>query len=259
MMDARAPERRLFPPGAAGVMTHIVEEVLDEWFARVMVHYRWHYDENTVHVVSEVLGKDVSIEEARSFPLAQWGPRACRATGTESEHQQREAEREYMAMLAALEEQLGRTSYALGDRPTAVDAILLGGLRAHTNNDPTPDLSGFPRVCRWDAEVADLWDGSGQIDAPPQVSGFARHVLEVARGPYSDFVLGNRAALAKGEKAFRVVTYGEDVSYLTRPYPEQSRRMVVRRIRDELDAEERARALEWIDACGLSACFGTAE
>lgn len=256
MMDERFPARRLFPTGPAGVLTHIVEEVLDEWVSRVMVHYRWHYRENTVHVVREITGQDLPEEEAIAFPLAQWGPRACRATGTETEGQQRAAEREYLALLGALEDQLGETRYALGDRPTAVDAALLGGLRAHTNNDPIPDVSDFPRVCRWDVEAADAWDGLGAVAEPPEPTGFARHVLGLARGPYADFVLGNRAALDAGEKAFRIETYGEYASYLTRPYPEQSRRMVVRRIQNQLDAEERAQVLDWLDACGLAACFG---
>lgn len=88
LLDSRLMHRRLFPTGALGVLVHIVEEVLDEWVARVMVHYRWHYAENTQAVVSELLGREMSIEEARQFPLAQWGPRACRATGTEDPSQQ---------------------------------------------------------------------------------------------------------------------------------------------------------------------------
>ena len=67
LLDARFPARRLFPTGPLGVLVHVVEEILDEWFARTMVHYRWHHDENTRHVVSAVLGREVSIEEAREF------------------------------------------------------------------------------------------------------------------------------------------------------------------------------------------------
>ncbi len=255
LMDARFPARRLFPEGAAGVLAHIVEEVLDEWFARVMVHYRWHYDENTVHTVSELLGKELSLDEAREFPLAKWGPRACRATGTESEYQQRAAEKEYLDMLATLEAQLAVTPYALGDRPTAVDTILLGGLRAHTNNDPIPDLSGFPRVLAWDAEGADRWEGSGTIAPPPEVTPFAAHILERARDQYAPFALGNRRALEGGQKAFVIEIYGEEVSYLARAYPEQSRRLVVDRIRNQLDSGERAQVLSWIESCGLAECF----
>ena len=55
-LDARFPMRRLVPTGPLGVLVHVVEEILDEWFARTMVHYRWHYDENTRYVVSQLLG-----------------------------------------------------------------------------------------------------------------------------------------------------------------------------------------------------------
>ncbi|MBW2243484.1 MAG: glutathione S-transferase C-terminal domain-containing protein, partial [Deltaproteobacteria bacterium] len=236
-------------------LVHVVEEILDEWFARTMVHYRWHYEQNTRAVVSMILGREVGAEEAREFPLAQWGPRACRATGTESLHQQQMAEEEYHALMEVLERQLGETPYVLGGRPTAVDAILLGGLRAHTNADPVPDLSGYPRVVKWDKENADLWDGSGELASFPESSSVARHILQVGRDQYAPFVLGNAAALAAGEKAFTIETYGEATSYLARPYPEQSRRFVQLRIRDQLEPEEQRTVLAWLETVGLQASF----
>jgi hypothetical protein len=223
-----------------------------------MVHYRWHYDENTRHVVSEILGREVSLDEAREHPIAKWGPRACRATGTESAHQQKMAEQEYLALLDALEHQLGRTDYALGDRPTAVDAILLGGLRAHTNHEPVPDLSRFPRVLAWEAARADAWDGAGELALFPESTPFARHVLDVGRECYAPFVRANAAALAEGRKAFAVDTYGEATSYLTRPYPEQARRMIQERIAQRLSERERARVVDFLQQRGLE-CFAPAK
>jgi glutathione S-transferase len=255
LLDGRFPARRLFPEGPLGVMVHVIEEILDEWLARTMVHYRWHYPENTRHVVAILLGRDVTIEEAQEHPLAQWGPRSCRATGTESDHQQREVEREYLAVLDALETQLAQTPFALGDRPTAVDAILLGGLRAHTNADPIPDLSSFARVLAWDAERADTWNGGGEWVSFPSGNPFADHVLALGAECYSPFVLGNARALEAGEKAFVITTYGEEVSYLTRPYPERSRKMVQARIRDRLDAAERKQVVEWLEGRRLAECF----
>jgi len=255
LLDSRHPTRRLFPEGPAGVVVHIVEEVLDEWLARTMVHYRWHYEENTQAVVSAIVGKPLSLAEAREFPLAKWGPRACRATGTESVHQREQVEVEYMAVLDALETQLGQTRYALGDRPTAVDAILLGGLRAHTNADPIPDLSGFKRIQAWDTRDADKWNGEGEFSEFPATTPFAEHMLALARDCYVPFALGNASALAAGQKAFEIDTYGERVSYLARRYPEQSRRMVQRRIRDLLHDDERERVGEWLEELGLAACF----
>jgi glutathione S-transferase len=255
LLDSRFPTRRLFPEGPLGVLVHVAEEILDEWFARTMVHYRWHYEENTRHVVRAILGRDVSADEAREFPLAKWGPRACRATGTESEHQQRAVEREYLAMLDALERQLGDSRFALGDRPSAVDAILLGGLRAHTNSDPIPDLSEYHRVVAWDEKEADRWKGDGELAPFPASTPFAEHLLSVGAECYAPFLLGNSRAVADGAKAFVVRTYGEEVSYLTRPYPERSRRMIQTRIRDRLDSGEREMVNGWLEARGLAECF----
>jgi glutathione S-transferase len=255
MLDARFPARRLFPVGPLGVLVHVVEEVLDEWLARTMVHYRWHYEENTRYVVGLLVGREVSLEEARDFPLAKWGPRACRATGTDSAHQREQVEHEYLAVLGALEEQLESSRYALGDRPTAVDTILLGGLRAHTNADPIPDLAAFPKVLGWDEKHADSWDGEGELTAFPESTPFAAHVLALARDCYRPFVLGNAEALEAGAKAFVTDTYGEETSYLTRPYPEQSRRMIQGRIRDQLDEGERAKVAAWLEEWQLGDCF----
>ena len=255
LLDSRIPARRLFPLGPLGVVVHVVEEILDEWIARTMVHYRWHYEENIREVVSQLLGREVSLEEAREFPLAKWGPRACRATGTESPFQQEQVEVEYLALMTALEDQLSRTRYAMGDRPTAVDTILLGGLRAHTNADPIPDLCEFTRVRAWDAEAADSWKGDGELVPFPRCTPFANAVLELGRTCYVDFVLGNAAAVEQGAKAFSIETYGEEVSYLTRAYPEQSRRMIRARIRDRLTPKERDQVGEWLESHGLAECF----
>lgn len=258
LLDARFPARRLIPEGPLGVLVHIVEEVLDEWIARVMVHYRWHYPENTRDVVNFVTGRNMTLEEARDFPLAKWGPRACRATGTESAHHQRAAEREYAGILEALESQLGTTRYALGGRPSAVDAILLGGLRAHINRDPLPDIRGFRRVVDWDERDADGWKGDGELAPFPVSTPFADHILGLARDQYAPVLLANARALADGAKAFEVETYGQAVSYLTRPYPERSRRMVQERISHQLGDAQRGDVLAWLEACGLSECFAPA-
>lgn len=254
LLDSRFSRRRLFPPGPLGVLVHVIEEVLDEWTARVMVHYRWHYGDNTQAVVRDLLAREVSIEEARNFPLAQWGLRACRATGTEMEAQQKAAEREYLGILAALEKQLQETKFALGDRPCAVDTILIGGLRGHTNRDPIPDLSEFETVLKWEEQVSHYDGIAGDWAAFPNSTPFAQHILKLAKDEYIPFILGNREAIARGDKAFTVTTYGEKVSYLGRPYPERSRQMIVDRI-GQLDRDGLAEVTEWLDEFGLSEGF----
>ena len=89
----------------------------------------------------------------------------------------------------------------------------------------------------------------------PASTKFAQAVLALGRDHYAPFLLGNANALAAGQKSFVVDTYGTPCSYLTRPYPEQSRRMIFERIRLQLDARERKQARNWLEDAGLTDCF----
>jgi len=253
MLDARFPPRHMFPPGPMGVLVHVLEEFFDEWVARVMVHYRWHYPRSAEFASVRMAGGD----ERAAATVREWGPRACRATGTDSEHQQREAEAEYQRVLQAMETQLGQTSWMLGDRPTALDCILLGGLRAHTNMDPDPKevTAAYPRVVAWAEGGADSWHGGGELAPFPESTPFAAFVLCEMVGTYKPYVLANARAQDAGAKAFHFDTYGEDVSYLSRPYPEASRQMIVQRIRNQLRGDERDTVESWLSRAGLAECF----
>ncbi len=253
LLDGRFPARRMFPAGALGILVQVVEEYFDEWIARTMVHYRWHYPESAAFA-SEKMARGVPeiAERVRS-----WGPRACRATGTESELQRQACEEEYERILAAAERQLKETVFLLGERPTAVDAVVLGSLRAHTNTDPDPKkvVAGYPLVVEWAEKRADEWDGGGELAAFPHSTPFARKILEEMVSTYRPYALGNRDAQAAGAKAFHAQIYGEEVSYLSRPYPERSRRMILARI-DMLPAAERSAVDAWLKRCRLDDCFG---
>jgi glutathione S-transferase len=253
LLDSRVPSRRLFPEGPLGVLVHVVEEILDEWVARVMVHYRWHYGENTRYVLEQFTGKRFSEAEAQAHPVAQWGPRACRATGTEHKAQQQAAEAEYLGLMGALEKQLSETAFALGERPTAVDCILLGGLHAHTNADPIPDLSPYPKVLAW-AETPTAAEPSGDLATFPESTPLARYLLRIGAEQYRPFLEANAEALRAGRKAFEIETYGERTSYLTRPYPERSRQLIQRRIQGQLSDGDRKRVSSWLGEVGLT-CF----
>ena len=69
----------MFPEGPLGVLVQVVEEYFDEWIARTMVHYRWH-DEDDAVFASEGMARGNKEAAAR---IRSWGPRACRATGTD--------------------------------------------------------------------------------------------------------------------------------------------------------------------------------
>lgn len=255
LMDSRVPARRMFPPGPLGLLVQVVEEYFDEWIPRTMVHYRWHYPESTRVAALQIAGGDGPLADR----IADWGRRACRATGTESTVQQRAAEAEYVRLLEAMERQLGETRYLLGDRPTAVDCVVLGGLRGHSNVDPDPRrvVARYPRVVEWAERGADRDQDPGQLAPFPESTPFARLVLGEMAATYRPFVLANRQAREEGRKAFTAEIYGEPVSYLARAYPERSRRMVGERFRQQLDAAGQQRVRDWLRRIRLEDCFLT--
>lgn len=119
LLDGRFLQRQMFSDGELGVLVHVLEDHFDEWIARVMVHYRWHYPDSASFAANKMAGGN---EQAAAQVMA-WGPRACRATGTDSPVQQATAEAEYHRILQVAEDQLQRTASLLGDRPTAVDCV----------------------------------------------------------------------------------------------------------------------------------------
>jgi len=253
LLDARFPARAMFPAGPLGILVQVVEEYFDEWIARTMVHYRWHYSRSAEFASLKMAnGNREAAERVRH-----WGPRACRATGTDSEIQQLAAEDEFKRILAAMEAQLGQTSYLLGDRPTAVDCVVLGSLWAHINMDPDPKkiMSAFPGVLSWCEDQAKLWDGLGSLAPFPESTPFARFILGEMPLTYQPYVLANKQAQQHQAKAFHADIYGEDVSYLSRPYPETSRQMIVAEISALKNQDESAQLAAWLETVGLQQCF----
>ena len=251
MLDSRFPERQMFPSNELGVFVHILEEYFDEWIARTSVHWRWNYKEN-----HELLSMDATNNDpVEAKKLIEWGGKVCRATGVSSEIQKKEAENEYFRILSAAEEQLSHTKYLLGDRPTAVDCIFLGGLRAHFNFDPAPKKvinNKYPRTINWCENYADQWNGGGDLAEFPESTAFGRFILQEMVSTYKPFVLGNKEALKSQNKAFITTIYNEEVSYLARQYVEQSRQMIRHRINLQHNKES---ILSWLDRVNLLEAF----
>ena len=251
MLDGRYPKRQMYPAGPEAVLVQIVEEYFDEWVARTMVHYRWHYPESAEFASKIMADGNPAIAER----MLSWGPRACRATGTDSDVQRKAAEAEYLRIREAVEKQLGETRYLMGERPTAVDCIVLGGLRAHTYMDPVPKrvTANYPRVVSYSEGGLDQWDGSGGLPAFPETTEFGEFVLGEMVDTYQPYVLANGAAQKAGAKAFHADIYGEEVSYLSRPYPETSRGMIIDSIKCLLDQQAQTEVNVWLESKGLRA------
>ncbi|MGE0373436.1 MAG: glutathione S-transferase family protein [Gammaproteobacteria bacterium] len=252
LLDSRHPSRALFPPGWQGAIVHVLEEFFDEWVSRVMVHFRWHYPASAAFAAERMSDGDPVVANR----LMDWGRRACRATGTEFPAQQQAAEAEYLALMKAADQQLRTTPFLLGARPTALDCCVLGGLRAHTlmDPDPRPRLAPLTTLLAWNAERADQLLPDPTSAPPIEITPFGHQVLTMMATTYRPFILANAAARKAGDKLFAAESYGESVTYLSRPYPEASRRMVSDRIA-ALDATSRATCRTLLGDYGILDCF----
>jgi glutathione S-transferase len=259
-LDAALPARRLFPDGVDGIVARLVEEWLDEWFPRTVLHFRWQHPDSAGSA-SSAIAREIApwlpppLRRPLERRIARWGDRACRAFGLDDAGERQEPRADAAAVWQALDHQLGETRWALGNRPTAVDAVLLGALRGHYLADPAPRrlMERWPRVLDW-AGQADDWDGRGEPLPFPACTGFAATVLERMAGPYRSWVLAHTEAVERGERSFSAEVGGRQVSFRTQrpPDPAASRRQLVERVQRGLNAGERREVAAWLARFGLA-------
>ena len=65
LLDDRFPARRLFPEGPLGILVQVVEDFFDEWVARTMVHYRWHYPESAEFASLKMANGNPEVDKVR--------------------------------------------------------------------------------------------------------------------------------------------------------------------------------------------------
>lgn len=254
MLDERYPERALFPSGVAGAIVQIIEEYLDEWLTRVVMHYRWSYDECT-QSASSILGKEAAPQAPHVIAsmLTHWGKRVVRARGMSTEPLQQAGEAEWIRLLDHLDVQLERNDFTLGSRPSAIDAVLLGGLRGHFRPDPVPArvLADYPHISTWIDQAA-TWNGEGKWIADPEENPFVHFMLSEMGGAYRTYILANSRAVHAQEKAFVCETYGHSVSYKAQPYTEVSRTKTKARLESKLSTGQHEQFVRLLDSYGLA-------
>ena len=79
-------------------------------------------------------------------------------------------------------------------------------------------------------------------DFPP----FIQLLLKEMSGSFKTFVLGNSKALSEKKKSFVVQTHGEATSYLTRPYVEKSRQMLLQVLGSHLKTVQQREAFSQV-------------
>lgn len=271
LLDARLPERKFYPNGLVGLLTAVMEEYFDEWSARWCIETRWMTGDETSLMASGAMIKEQGLSPEQGSKQQQttiaWGRRAARAIGVASEIQKREAEAELVRIFGKFEEHLAAgNNFTFGQVPTAVDTVMMGGLRAHfLHDEPYPKalLKGLDRVHKWtDSLMSTTIDASGKATSgltAENLPPYVQLILTEMGGGFKNFVLGNATAYKEGKKAFVVNVYGEEVSYLFRPYVEKSRRMLIQKLNAHLatcSTQEKADFTKIMETYKLSDLYG---
>ena len=172
-----------------------------------------------------------------------WGRKASKALGVSSEVQKRECESEIVRIFRSFNDHLsnGYGPFVFGNAPTAVDCVMMGGLRAHFLYDIYPKglLAEFALVQEWHDAFGIPIPDHVKIKRDQDLSlktlpPFVRLILSEMSKGFKNFILGNRDAYENSLKAFVANVYGENVSYLYRPYPEMSRQMLIAKLQTHL-------------------------
>lgn len=259
-LDGLGTSHPLLPSGTEGLLVRLLEEWLDEWFSRVVIHFRWNFSECAAFA-GPYLGAEIMpgfpgfVQRRVGGQIAQWGQKAVRALALDQESQQSSAEAVFERVCTALNEQLAHTPYALGERATAVDAVLIGALRAHLMMDPEPRrrLSAYPRLRQWAGRKQTVVQG-GEISDFRGPNAFAQVILTEMAGDYRSFITANGAALQARRKAFELEINGEQTSFLARRYPETSRCALIAWI-SALPSSDQMEINQWLAKQRLGSIF----
>ena len=174
LLDSRMAEARFYPAGITGLLTMLLEEFFDEWSARWCISCRWmNGSETAMHASAAMfsgsgMGADTAAK-AQEQTWA-WGKRAARAIGVNSSTQQAAADSELTRIFSGFEQHLASGHrFVFGDYPTAVDCVMMGGLRAHFLHDlhPRQLLGQLPLVNNWADRSEEPLDHRDSVISPP--------------------------------------------------------------------------------------------
>lgn len=260
-LEKRHPgERSVIPddPGHA-FLSHLIEDMADEWGTKIMFHYRWYFEADQ-HYVSEWLAREMMgpVDEetvtstAKVFRERQVGRMAL--VGCTEENKPL-VEETFLRVIDLLESNLATSDFLFGSRPSLADFGWFGQLYQLTF-DPTPMAimrARAPRTYQWIQRLDDASGMEGEwldptAPLPESVIGF----LRLAAGVYLPFLKANFDALARGSDTF-------SITGLDKPYSQGTFKYQVKCLgwlKEELAAlsgEPRARVQSTLEETG---CWG---
>lgn len=217
MLEERHPAARSIIPDnpALAFLSHLIEDMADEWCTKMMFHYRWAYTGDADYAshwivddaFPELKGK-ARAEMAASFGARQIGRMALVGC---TEQNAPAIEASYLHLLDLLESHVGQFDFLFGTRPSLGDFGLFGQLKILAT-DPTPLSIMRAQAQRTESWIRQLDDASGiegdwisSADALPDAT---KGLIKMAGKIYLPFLGANAAAIEKGKTGFSLELMG---------------------------------------------------
>jgi glutathione S-transferase len=242
------------------IVARLLEDYLDEWIPRIVIHLRWFNDADAETsggaIVRDLLGVTAEAEldaqqqavfDQAFTQLRNWGLATCEKVGS-GKDDAAQVEEELGRFFVCLEAHLRDSKFLLGDKPSLPDFTLMGALQAHFLFDPTPRaLVGqiAPSLVRYHGDMAAARakdvesDGAGEWPSGDEIPVSLTPLLQQIGNSFMRFLPLNTAALAAGEKELSIDLGGGERIISTRRYTEKCRAQIAGEIA-ALDGDARA-------------------
>ncbi|MBT7663599.1 MAG: glutathione S-transferase, partial [Rhodospirillaceae bacterium] len=210
-LEERHPGHRSIIPNDPGhaFLSHLLEDMADEWLTKAMFHYRWHYDADIYyasHWIADDSFPDASREErdatAKQFADRQVGRMPIVGCTPENKPV---IEDSFHRILALLENHVSMYDFLFGSRPSLGDFGIFGQLKP-LSTDPTPLAIMRAEAMKTESWVRQLDDASGidgeWLNADDDLPDSTMGLLALSGEYYMPFLLANAAAAERGEDTF---------------------------------------------------------
>lgn len=217
-LERRHPGARSIVPEdpCLAFLSHLIEDMADEWGTKIMFHYRWFRDLDRDYcsrwIVREALGAsddETIARAARAFRERQVGRMplvGCTPANAPL------IEDTYRRVLDLFERHVGAHPFLFGSRPALADFGWFGQLY-QCAIDPTPMAlmrQHAPRTFQWLARLDDASGVEGEwIAAEGPLPEAVSELLTLAGEVYLPFLVANAEALAAGAETLRFEALGK--------------------------------------------------
>ncbi|MBT6387779.1 MAG: glutathione S-transferase [Alphaproteobacteria bacterium] len=256
-LEARHAGRSIMPDDPCNAfLSHMIEDMADEWLTKAMFHYRWANDAD-IKYASHWIADDSfpdhigaqRAQTAKMFAERQVGRMPMVGCTPENAPV---IESSYLRLLALLEELVGLHSYLFGSRPALADFGLFGQLIVLAT-DPTPQALMRKHTQRTEDWLRQLDDASGvegdwlpEGDSLPEAT---LGILAMAGDIYLPFLSANANAAKSGESNFSLKIMGMPYAQGTFGYQVKCLTDLRERFA-ALTGEPRDRATAILESCG---------